>query len=145
LKFKNPRKTHSLTDSRQEPAFFAVGGIAFGAMYVFFFQLWPEPTSWMELVNNINLELCFLAGAVAGSIVGGYATARVAKHNQFIHCALVIAMLSGLDQGYILWGPVSQWDLPFNLLWATILGYAPFFVLGTWMWSRKRVQVEKTE
>jgi hypothetical protein len=126
-------------------AFFAAGGIAFGAMYVFFFYLWPKPTSWMGLVNNVNLELCSLVGAALGSIVGGYVTARVAKRNQFIHAAVVIAMLSALDQVYILWGTDTQWTLPFDRLLPTILGYVPFFVFGTWIGSRKRKQIERSE
>ena len=52
-------------------------------------------------------------------------------------------LLSALDLGYILWGPVTQWNLPFDPLLPTILGFAPFFALGTWMGSRKHREVGK--
>ena len=126
-------------------ALFAIAGIAFGAIYVIFFYLWPKPTSWMGLVNNVNLMLCFLVGAAACSIAGGYVTVRLAKRNCFIHSAVVVLMLSALDQGYILWGPVTQWNLPFDPLLPTILGSPPFFMLGTWMGPRKQRQVERFE
>jgi branched-subunit amino acid ABC-type transport system permease component len=122
-------------------AFFAAGGIAFGAMYVFFFYLWPKPNSWTELVNNINLVLCFLVGAAVGSILGGFVIARVARRGQFIHSTVVIALLYALQWGYILWGPRTLWDVLYGPL-PTALGCVPFFALGTWIGSRKRRQVE---
>ena len=123
-------------------AFFAAGAIVFGAMYVFFFYLWPKPTSWMTLVNNVNMMLCFLAGAAAGSIVGAYVTARFTRRYHFIHSAVVIALLYALLKAYILWGPHTLWDTFYDPL-PTALGYLPFFALGTWIGSRKRGEVEK--
>jgi len=85
--------------------------------------------------------LSYLVGAVVGSVVGGYVTARVAKRNQFIHSVVVIAMLSAL-----LWR-FSRPGKDFDAFWITVeltVLASLLLLLGTWMGSRKRKQIERS-
>jgi uncharacterized membrane protein YfcA len=99
----------------------------------------------MVLVNNINGMLCFMVGVAVGSIVGGYVTARASERARFIHSAIAVALLYVLHQAYILWGPDTLWDTFYDPHLETVLVCFPFFMLGTWMGSRKRGIVEKLE
>ena len=122
-------------------AFFAAGGVVFGAMYVVFFYVLPKPTEWATLVNNGRLALSYVIGVALGSAVGGYVIARIARRNQFVHSAAVASTLIAL-----VWWYTQPYDgetvLAISL--ATVLLCLLFF-LATWMGSRKRKQIERSE
>jgi hypothetical protein len=125
-------------------AFFAVGGIAFGAIYVALVYLLPRPVDLLEF--NVNAGLGFLVIVAVGSIASGFVTARTAERARFLHSAVAFVLLSALRRAYMLWGPDTFiWD---DGDWGTIqlmvIASLPFFSLGTWLGSRKREQVEKS-
>jgi hypothetical protein len=123
-------------------AFFAAGGIMFGAIYLGLVYLLPKPEDL--LVFNLNLLSGLLVGEAAGSIVSGYVAARVARRAQFFHSAVVIALLCALRQGYIFWGSDTGWYLTFDPSLLTFLVCLPFFSFGTWMGFRKRKLIERS-
>jgi len=125
--------------------FFVAGGIVFSAIYLSLVYLLPQPHAWKILRLNVEGALGFLVSVAVGSIVGGYVTSRVVKRARLIHSAIVVVLLYGLHEGYILWGPDTFWDTLYGPLLEAVLVCLPFFMLGTWMGSRKQRQVEKFE
>lgn len=125
-------------------AFFAAGGIVLGTMYVGLAYILPQHNDWKTLRLNAEGALSFVASVVVGSIIGGYVVARVAKHARFIHSVVVIALLYALHRGYVLWGPDTEWDRIFSSFPLVVFICLPFFVLGTWIGSRKRKQIERS-
>lgn len=123
--------------------FFAAGGIMFGAIYIGLVYILPKPGDL--LVFNLNISWGFLVGEVVGSIASGYVMFRIASRARYINSAMVIALLSAMRQAYVLWGPNTPSALEDDPLLPTILVCLPFFVLGAWMGSRKREQIEKLE
>jgi hypothetical protein len=118
-------------------AFFSAGAVAFGLMYVVFLCILPKPD-----VFHANSLWSSLVGAAVGSAVGGYVIARVARHNQFIPSVVVMATLVALGWWYT--QPYPDWATIWFTLLVTILVYLPLLVLGIWMGSRKRKQIERS-
>jgi Na+-driven multidrug efflux pump len=125
-------------------AFFAAGGVVFGAMYVILPYLLPKPEGVARLAEGLYVLWCWLFGAVAGSTVGGYVTSRVAKRNQFIHSAVVIAMLV-VPFWWIFWPGKYLDAFALSIEAELTVAACLFFLLGTWIGSRKRKQIERSE
>jgi nucleoside permease NupC len=118
-------------------AFFAVGGLVFGATYLILPLILPKPEGVARLAEGLYVVWCWLFGAVAGSIVGGYLTARVAERNQFIYAAVVVAMLIALF--WWITGP-NRDTFGSSLAVDLTVIVSLLFLLGTWMGYRKRKQ-----
>jgi hypothetical protein len=126
-------------------AYFVAGGVVFGAIYFVLVYLLPKPDDWVVLRSTLNLLWGLLIGEAVGSIASGYVMFRIVSRARYINSAMVIALLSAMRQAYVLWGPNTPWALEDDPLLPTILVCLPFFVLGAWMGSRKRGQIEKLE
>ena len=117
-------------------AYFAVGGMMFGIIYIVLVYILPKPGDLLAF--NLNILWGFLVGEAVGSIASGYVISRVASRARYINSAIVIVLLSAMRQGYILWGPNTRWALEDDPLLPTILVCLPFLALGIWIGSRKR-------
>ncbi len=124
-------------------AYFTFGGIMFGAIYIVLTYILPKPGDL--LVFNLNISWGFLAAEAVGSIASGYVMFRIASRARYINSSIVILLLIAMRQGYVLRGPNTPWALEDDPLLPTILVCLPFFVLGAWMGSRKRKQIERSK
>lgn len=124
-------------------AYFAVGGVMLSAIYIMLVYILPKPGDL--LVFNLNLLWGLLVGEAAGSIASGYVMFRIARRSRVINSAMVIALLSAMREGFILWGPNTPWELRTDPLLQTLLVCLSFFVLGAWMGARKRKQIERSK